>query len=202
MKTRFLVSTVSALSMLGGAAFANDTATDDLDLEGTQANVCVLTAPADTDVALGTLGGDDAVLASGDIDAEVSFGDSYCNFAHTLTLSSENGALVNDDADGLAAPGTSDDIASSIDYIAAIADGEWGAALTLNTSTNTATGAAEDNDVDIDTAFRNDAAATGGNDDADGLTITIDDLGSDVDGTPLLTGTYADTLTVTLGPQA
>ncbi len=193
MKLRILAS-AAALGLLAAPAYADDTDSDQITIQGKIGKTCVLGGSPALAVDLDALDGLNAnafAVALTPVDVG-PWGDSYCNTAHDLTLTSANQGLTTTAS---AAFTGSDAFAEKVDYTAVVAADRWGAG---GVSLDTEVGATKT--TDVTGAFRNDndsntnAATT-----QDGLLVVITTKANTT--APLLFGDYEDTLTLELAAQ-
>ena len=124
-----------------------------------------------------------------------AWGDSYCNGAHEIRVTSANNGMTA----ALAVPGGSDDFDTAINYTATVRG--WGAATPSITTDNAGAGGFGNtgdtvtfNEESVASAFRNDAQATttGNATDALELLITLEEGSNPL----MLSDAYSDIVTV------
>lgn len=202
---RVLMAAAAASLFASPAAFAADSQTTNITIEGTVANTCVMGTPGflGTNASQTALAGnagtsaveitslavsaDDAALAA--VEFTLTYSDSYCNYAHSVDLNSANGGLV--DATPIDVVAGSGDFVRRIGYDSTLTWAD-GAAIVSDvdptTSTAQATGTAIDGTAaPVSGAFRGDLVL--------GVVIASNP-------NPVVAGTYNETLTVTMGPTA
>ncbi|MGH1351628.1 MAG: hypothetical protein ACRBBN_12610 [Methyloligellaceae bacterium] len=169
-------------------AIAADSASSTISLSGTVAETCYITSSAaqsHTYSGGGSLAHADTAVIR-DQDKDFTFGDSYCNAAFKMQLSSANGAITSIDNGATSATGA---FASFVDYTATAQFGTTGSSITLDTSDIASTGA-----VETATSPSETTGAERGT-----LKVNVDIDGTQQSGNPLLAGSYSDTLTVMIG---
>lgn len=190
----------SAVALLAApSAIAADSQTTDITFSGSVADTCVMSAPTVTassnatstalegNVGTSVIGidslatsADDASLAAASF--QLTYADSYCNYAHTIDMASLNGGME------IATPvsvvgGT---FVQLIGYDSTLT---WGAATVTDvdaaTSTASATGTPVNGTEDtVAGAYRGDLVL---------------DVAIAADANPVVSGTYSETLTISLG---
>lgn len=183
---RFLLAGAAIVALGAGGAWAQDFQSESFTLQGTQDDVCTLGTFAHGDTASGsTFDGTTLTLTLSDSTALLpSFGvtltaDAMCNFdSLPVAISSANTGMTIDTAVA--------SVGEFIDTIHYTADVDWHTSadiLGIDTSTED-----EDSDSDLINAHNGD------------LVIVISSIGSQV-GTPVLAGSYSDTLTIEIGTE-
>lgn len=203
MKKLILLGAASAALICAGPAFAADSASNAISISGSSPNTCTLdsgTQGAVTNSAY-TPGAGASTLAITNLasatDASLQATSAVvtyvgmCNYAHNVGLKSLNSGLQNNTA-------ANDPLASSGSFIKKVgytASYTWaghssGAGETLSFSNDVGTGASAAAAATTGTTFAV-AGANSGN-----LVLTFGITGS---ATPVVAGTYSDTLTVQIG---
>ena len=201
---KIILSVASAALVAGYATIAMSAASDDtkITITGTAENVCRVggvaasdpTASAVTNVTSTTLDNDastltitdfivDATAILNDAASTLTYADSYCNYAHSISMSAANGGL---DHDGVVTV-TGGTFTQHVNYTATATMGSQSNVLTLAESTTAVHGA---------TAVKSTATAVAGANRAD-LTVAIDIDQSPTD--PVLAGVFTDTLCIQIG---
>lgn len=191
----------SAVALLATpSAFAAASQTTDITFSGSVADTCVMSTPTVTassnatstalvgNAGVSTIGidslatsADDASLAAASF--QLTYADSYCNYAHTIDMASTNGGMVI--ATPVAVVGGT--FVQMIGYDSTLT---WGAASvtdvdsTTSTSSAAAPGAVNGTEDTIAGAYRGDLVL---------------DVSIAADTNPVVSGTYSETLTVSLG---
>ena len=195
---------LASVALLAGTATTAMSAADDdtkITITGTAENVCRIggvlasdpTAGAVTNITSTTLGNNastltitdfvvDATAILNDAASTLTYADSYCNYAHNISMSAANGGL---DHDGVVSV-TGGTFTQHVNYTAIATMGAQSNTLTLAESTTAVHGA----------AVVSTATAVAGANRAD-LTVAIDIDQSPTD--PVLAGVYTDTLCIQIG---
>ncbi len=170
------------------AAMAADSASSSISLSGTVAETCYITSSAPqshTYTGSGSLA-DATTAVIRTQNQDFTFGDSYCNAAFKMKLSSANGAITSSNNGVGTATG---DFASFVNYTAeAKFDSTTASSVILDTSSAAGIGS-------IETATSSETAGA----ERGTLNVNVSIDGTQQSGNPLLAGTYSDTLTVTIG---
>lgn len=187
MKKLLLVTAITVV-FGNGAVNAADSV---MNLGAVSDNICVLGTSTLTAEHVFFGSNADALVSAGEGDElVVTFADSYCNYAHNVSLKSEYGALRNqywvDDQ-----PPTG--FVEIVDYTATLTG--WAENPALNTSTLTQYKLPEVETIGTTAEFRND-----GDDGPGGIPLTLTVVLVPNETTPLLAGKYDDILTLKIGP--
>ncbi len=203
---KLILAAASLVALSSGSAFAADTQSTDVTFSGTVANTCVLKQgvfSAGTNAVLsGTAGGnagtstvaltlaDATTAALNSAGFTLTYADSYCNYAHKITIKATNGGLLNSTTGN-------DPVATSGAFVQRIgydADLKWmGNSFAQGPNPSTST-----TDKTGDTSATNEMpfAVNGANRADVVLTVAI---ASNTN--PVVAGTYSETLTIKLAPQ-
>lgn len=191
MKKLLASASVIAFMVVSSSAFAADDATTDIIIEGTAEEVCQIpSGPVQQSATNASAAGNVVTLDDfiDDIDATVNaasitlqFENVMCNYAAKLSLESASGGLAQQTGGSTAVSGSG----SFLNHVNYTAGAVWGTVTAPATLTTGTGGVVTEQNA-------------GGANLAD-LDVTI----STADGsTPVLEGSYSDTLTVKVGPTA
>lgn len=197
---RVLMAAAAASLLVTPAALAAPSQTTDVTISGSVADTCVMSAPtvtASSNATASALNGnagtstigidslatsaDDASLAAASF--QLTYSDSYCNYAHSIDMASAKGGMVIDTPVAVVG-GT---FVQMIGYDSTLT---WGAASvtdvdsTTSTASNAAPGAVNGTEASVAGAYRGDL---------------ILDVSIAADTNPVVSGTYSETLTISLG---
>ena len=203
---KLIIAAASLAALASGSAFAADSQSTDVTFAGTVANTCVLknavssglsnvtetsvAGNAGTSVLAITNLADATSAALNSAGFTLTYADSYCNYAHKISIKATNGGLINSTTGN-------DPVATSGTFVQRIgydADLKWmGPAFAQGpnpaTSTSTKAGdAASTTQIDFPVSGANRADVV--------LTVAI---AANVN--PVVAGSYSETLTIKLGPQ-
>lgn len=178
--------------LLAAPALAAASDSDEIIITGNQDKSCVITLQSgvDSQIVLNLDPDGDAKL-NAPITGSFTYGDSYCNSAHFVILSTTPMTQQLGPISPASPHGSSDPFKNNIHFTATLTN--WsGASPTANTA------GASSAVAPVGHAFRNDADPTTTNNPNPGLTLAI---ATETSGIPLLRGTYSGSATVTLQSQ-
>ena len=188
----FLARLTWATALAGLLAAPALAASDDIQITGNQAKVCVLTLPSGVDSAI-TLSLDpdaDAKLTTA-ATGEFVYGDAYCNSAHFIILSTTPMAQQPGPISPASPHGSSDPFKNNIQFTATLTN--WSDVISPANTVGAPSVA-----LLVSHAFRNDADTATTSNPNSGLTLAV---ATETSGVPLLRGTYSGSAVITLQPQ-
>lgn len=186
---KYLLS-IAVLAITPSIAIADGSASSRVTLKGTAEEVCVMPPPRATGSANASFDGetatisdliDDATATVNPFSLQITYSGVMCNYNATVSLTSMRGGLQQIDGERNVAA-SSGTMLTEIDYVASIS---WGSVQTPALETAAHSGSA-----------RVDAVAGGAN-----LADLILTVAAAKGETPVLLGTYEDTLIINIGPN-
>ena len=196
-RTGRMAAFVAATALGAGLAHAADNDSDDIGMTASQGKSCIINLPAgvaDSAIVLDLDDPDDDALVNV-VNASFTYGDSYCNTAHFITLAATR--MTRDAGAGLAVQGAgSDAFNDTVDFTVAL-DNWNGGTINVDTSTIVGPGGSATLSAAVFDAFRNDAVTTNTNTDP-GVTVSLTTIAQT---DPLLHGNYTGSITFTLQAQ-
>lgn len=175
---RIFICVAMLLSLFAAPVAYGQTATQDINISATVAKACTINnaSTGTVDTATVAINADGSVNTSPVTPAHSPYANVACNAPSLLQLTSLNGGVTN----GTSATGFQN-------FINYTASGVWhGVTATVNTSSSSGTGPVSGTAQPVSTAF------------SGSLSVTITPAANTL---PLVQGSYADTLRITLTPQ-
>lgn len=194
---KLIIAATAVAALTASSAFAAADASSSVTYEGTVANTCVLGALSAVGSSnSGTLSGTTVSFAAGTFadtttaklnanSQSLKFADSYCNYAHTVSLKSTNGGMVSTNNGAAAVVGGT--FVKMVGYTATLGWASSASAPSLSVASSTASAAGAGTATDTD--------GIGGANRGD-LTM---DFTTTATTDPVLKGTYSETFTVQIG---